>query len=362
MNAVAAARWLIGSLIARCPLRMMIAGGSALVVACLQASVLFVAQAELSGQGIASTMEAYLPFATTKEPAVVIAIAMVGVVALSGIFGFVSGQQILIVWRRYQAKAVDDVLDRVSLLAQKSRVPVTERDLAPFTICLRRSQRLGAGTRIILNALAPAVRLTAFLGYAVWAHPVLTLFLGGLVIPAGGLSLFMFGRRAARDANRAINLAHDASRELKQSVEAASRGESLEKSRPSEAGPFYKKTSSVISRLRRVEEAKLASTLLASGILAALVGAVFIEVSADRMNWSDGWIYIIAMVLTLLQLNNVVSSLSTFGRFYPSFLLQKTTVDILARADSLASASDEIRRSGILGRSMPETPEDDEEL
>jgi hypothetical protein len=169
-------------------------------------------------------------------------------------------------------------------------------------------------------------------------------------MPSVGFSLFYFGRRAAGAANRAISHSGLARKDLENRVTTLLEGGKLDlfAMDGKDKTPFVVQVNATLGRLLRIEESKVVSTLFACVVLGVMLVSLSLDVANGQMTWAEGGLYIFVFFLAIMQLNHFSSTLSSFGSFYPTFLLYKVTLEVLADAKTSDEVSTRIQGTGLL--------------
>jgi hypothetical protein len=363
-------------LIFRFPGRFLITIGLGMVAAALQASALALVQAVFvrSGYKEGGALQSYIQAANRVVPGLgdvfhgVIPwlVILVCILGISAVFQYGAGKNILLLWRRYQMTSLNEILRRIHAFPSRVGHDLTKAERTCLVAVMSRSDRLGSGARLILNSFGVFLRFLWALSFALYTNAGLTLYLIVLVMPSVGFSLFYFGRRAAGAANRAISHSGLAKKDLENRVTAVVEGGELDlfAMDGKDKTPFVVKVNAVLGRLLRIEEAKLVSTLFACVVLGVMLVSLSLDVANGQMTWAEGGFYIFVFFLAIIQLNSFSTALSSFGSFYPSFLLYKVTLDVLDDAKTSDEVSTRILGTGLLksvGLGGRSTVVDDEE-
>jgi hypothetical protein len=347
-------------LIFRFPGRFLITIGLGMAAAALQASALALVQAVFvrSGYKEGGALQPYIELANRVVPGVgdllhgVIPwlVILVCILGISAVFQYGAGVNILVLWRRYQMTSLNEILLRIQAFPSRVGEGLTKDEKRCLVAVMGRSSRLGSGARLILSSFSIFLRFLWAFSFALYTNAGLTLYLIVLVMPSVGFSLFYFGRRAAGAANRAISHSGLARKDLENRVTTLLEGGKLDlfAMDGKDKTPFVVQVNATLGRLLRIEESKVVSTLFACVVLGVMLVSLSLDVANGQMTWAEGGLYIFVFFLAIMQLNHFSSTLSSFGSFYPTFLLYKVTLEVLADAKTSDEVSTRIQGTGLL--------------
>jgi hypothetical protein len=333
-----AARWFFRDFVVRYRWRLTVITLIGLAAASLQGGALAGLNLVVAGSVDESRTLPYLgiSFAASEDAAAIAALVILAL-GVAAILSFMQGHAVLRLWRVYQLHAVESLVDAVRRASARGAVDKASMREARVGEALRQSHNLGALTRLVAGSIAPALRFLVFSGVAVALNPNLTIVLLLVAVPSAGLTLLLFARGASRSARRVADLGRDAARELDQRLDAALQAQGVGGGARQAPGnsPFVARMDSLIRRLLLVEQAKLATAGMA--IVASAVYMLYAgyQGTLQEVNWSQSFIYLVALLLAFSQLINVASSVSGLGRFYPAVALQKDTLELLEEATSV---------------------------
>jgi ABC-type multidrug transport system fused ATPase/permease subunit len=359
-HAFRSAVWFYHDFVVRFRARLIVITGLGFVTASLQATALFGLQHVLKQLGGNQPEQLSLLNITISADYAGHLGALFFLVVLGGsaTLTLIQGRLILDLWYRYQLHGTDSLLLAIQGACQRGAV--SPEDLEPRYIrrLLRQVQRLGAFSRFVVGSITPALRFLAFSAYAVVSNPLLTLLLLLALIPTAGLTLLFFARKASHCARAVIDLAGEETKELDKRLKDATEGRYLQlKERQSiEDTAVERRAKAVTGRLLWVEYSRFMTTVITIFVLFIFfVIIINTEVFGDN-SWASIVTYVLALYIAFTQLITLASSISNFGRFYPSVAEQKAIVGAFLRATSAADIWRVLNKAGV----SPAQLDDDE--
>jgi hypothetical protein len=350
-HAYRTAVWFYHDFVTRYRARLLVLTALAFAAASLQASALFVLQHFLKRFGGDQTEQLSLLNITISADyaGYLGALFFLAVLGGSAILTLFQGRLILDLWYRYQLHGSDSLL--LAIQGACERGAVSPKDLKPRYIIrlLRQVQRLGAFSRFVVGTIAPALRFVAFSAYAVVTNPLLTLLLLLALIPTAGLTLLFFARKASHCARAVIDLAGAETEEFDKRLKDAMEGRYLPlmERHSTEDTAVEQRSRAVIGRLLWVEYARFLTTVITITVLCVFLALIInTDIFGDN-SWASIVTYVIALYIAFTQLIALASSISNFGRFYPSIAQQKTIVEAFLRATSSADIWRNLDKAGV---------------
>jgi hypothetical protein len=277
------------------------------------------------------------------------ALFLLGVLGGSAVLTLIEGRLILNLWFRYHLHGVDSLLLAIQGACQRGAVSPKDLDPRYIRRLLRQVQRLGAFSRFVVGSINPALRFVAFSAYAVVSNPLLTLLLLLAVIPTAGLTLLFFARKASHCARAIIDLAREEADELDKRLKDAAEGRYLQlKERPSvEDTAVERRARAVTGRLLWVEYSRFITTVITIAVLCVFFAIMSTtEIFGDN-SWASIVTYLLALYIAFTQLIAMASSISNFGRFYPTVAEQMAIVEAFLRATSSADVWRVLNKAGL---------------
>lgn len=264
----------------------------------------------------------------------------------SALLMYISGRQTLALWPLYQVFVLNRMLSTLNAAAERGAVNThsVKETLIPKVMVA--AQRMGAFTRVVTKSILPALQFTSFATVAFSINFNLSLIIFSLVIPISGVLFLYFSRRASHCDRNAEMMARDATRQLSDLLDASlsHQLQLIQNESAANSGVVALRIQLLAQRFLWVERARLATGL----ITIALLGALFAHAGNEpQAQWSELFIYLIALMLAFGQLTTLTSLISNFGRFYPTVSRHKNLLGIITSSNSPEEFNSKIKKARL---------------
>jgi ABC-type multidrug transport system fused ATPase/permease subunit len=320
--------------------------------ASIQASILVALNHIVTG-GLDESLSTLL---NQGQPGVMLGALVFVALGMSAFLTYLNGVSTLALWPVYQLRAVNQLLTAIHAAASRGVISYEDIRQSILPKSMRATQRLGAFTRVVTKSILPALRFAGFAIFAVIAEPYLTVVVFAIVVPVSGLFLLYFSRKASQCDRNAEKVARDSANDINELMRL-----NTSTQQPELVGGICKADNLVhrvdllVERFIWVERARMATVL----ITVILLGCLIAILGGDSTTkWGELVVYLIALILAFMQLAALASSVSTFGRFYPTVSRHKKLLDILHSARTPEEFQALIKKNGLLHQASNDLEED----
>lgn len=332
---LATARWFVRDFFGRYWPRLAFITGCGMAAASLQAAALSMLHGVFGRASLAEPITVPLLQVRIEPDQMIPAVSVALLLTLGGsaILTFVQARGVLRLWRHYQLHAMNAIYSEIAAARARKAVDAAALAESPVREILRQSQRLGAFARVVAGAISPLLRFCAFSVFAVSVNPELTLILLLAAVPAGGAALFFFAREASRATRKYAALGREALIEIDAHLAQAVAGQPpVLKLGDESRSTTVRRTDLLVRRIGMAYSARMAAAAISLAVLVAYALTAGSGMPADSAALGQTILYLSALALALLQLGQVATAVSSFGRFYPVVQLQRKALEAIAGA------------------------------